>query len=136
MWNILLYGPVSNVNVNSQVLNSVTLLCSILNNSGISTDSVQMVLEEGTNSLSEIARSVVMTAHLMPSLVDLSVNNESPFLIFNAWKVIADSEEPADCQEDEFAKRHVWELPDSSLDRQLMPGQSARRKLALGENAK
>ncbi|KAJ1294785.1 hypothetical protein BS78_01G173400 [Paspalum vaginatum] len=118
-----------------QVLNSVTLLCSILKNSGIHTDSVQMVLEEGTNSLSEIARSVVMTAHLMPSVVDLSVNNESPFLFSNAWKVIADSEEPADCQEDEFAKRHVWELPDSSLDRQLMPGQSARRKLALGENA-
>lgn len=116
-----------------QVLNSTTLLHSILESSGLSTDSIQMVLEEGTDSLSKVARSVVMTAHLMPSLVDMPVNDESPFLF--PWKVIVDSEEPIDCQEGEFAKRLVWELPDSSLDRQVMHGQSARRKLALGENA-
>ncbi|RLN42074.1 hypothetical protein C2845_PM01G37050 [Panicum miliaceum] len=116
-----------------QVMNSIKLLRSILENSGLSTDSVQMVLEEGTDSSSKVARSVLMTAHLMPSLVDVPVNDESPFLFSNAWKVIVDSEEPVDCQEGEFAKRLVWELPDSS-DRQLMPGQSARRKLALGEN--
>ncbi|CAL4917596.1 unnamed protein product [Urochloa decumbens] len=118
-----------------QVLNSITLLCSILESSGLSADSIQMVLEEGTHSPSKVARSVVMTARLMPSLVDVPVNDESPFLFSNAWKVIVDSEQPIDCQEGEFAKRLVWELPDSSLDRQLMPGQSARRKLALGENA-
>ncbi|CAN6304538.1 unnamed protein product [Urochloa humidicola] len=118
-----------------QVLNSITLLCSILESSGLSADSIQMVLEEGTDSPSKVARSVVMTAHLMPSLVDVPGNDESPFLFSNAWKLIVDSEEPIDCQEGEFAKRLVWELPDSSLDRQLMPGQSARRKLALGENA-
>ncbi|CAN6292909.1 unnamed protein product [Urochloa humidicola] len=117
-----------------QVLNSITLLRSILESSGLSADSVQMVLEEGTDSPSKVARSVVMTAHLMPSLVDVPGNDESPFLFSDAWKVIVDSEEPIDCQEGEFAKRLVWELPDSSLDRQL-PGQSARRKLALGENA-
>nr|CAB3499138.1 unnamed protein product [Digitaria exilis] len=117
-----------------QVLNSITLLRSILEDSGLSADSVQMVLEEGTDSPSRVARSVVMTAHLMPSLVDVPVNDESPFLFSNAWKVIVDSEEPVDSQEGEFAKRLVWELPDSSLDRQL--GQSARRKLALGENAR
>ena len=94
-----------------------------------------MVLEEGTDSLSEIARSVVMTAHLMPSLANVSVNDESPFLFSNVWRVIVDSEEPLDCQEGEFAKRLVWELPDSSLDKQITPGQSARRKLALGESA-
>ncbi|KAF8682053.1 hypothetical protein HU200_045513 [Digitaria exilis] len=116
-----------------QVLNSITLLRSILEDSGLSADSVQMVLEEGTDSPSRVARSVVMTAHLMPSLVDVPVNDESPFLFSNAWKVIVDSGEPVDSQEGEFAKRLVWELPDSSLDRQL--GQSARRKLALGENA-
>ncbi|KAF8722237.1 hypothetical protein HU200_022545 [Digitaria exilis] len=116
-----------------QVLNSITLLRSILEDSGLSADSVQMVLEEGTDSPSRVARSVVMTAHLMPSLVDVPVNDETPFLFSNAWKVIVDSEEPVDSQEGEFAKRLVWELPDSSLDRQL--GQSARRKLALGENA-
>lgn len=130
--SIFLYCPIYNIGVNSQVLNSITLLCSILEDSGLSADSVQMVLEEGTDSPSKVARSVVMTAHLMPSLVDVPVNVESPFLFSNAWKVV-DSEEPFDCQEGEFAKRLVWELPDSSLDRQL--GQSARRKLALGENA-
>lgn len=118
-----------------KLLNSIKLLRSILENSGQSADTVQMVLEEGTDSLSEIARSVVMTAHLMPSLANVSVNDESPFLFSNMWKVIVDSEEPLDCQEGEFAKRLVWELPDSSLDRQLAPGQSARRKLALGESA-
>ncbi|CAL4934424.1 unnamed protein product [Urochloa decumbens] len=118
-----------------QVLNSISLLRSILESSGLSADSIQMVLEEGTDSPSKVARSVVMTAHLMPSLVDVPVNDESPFLFSNAWKVIVDSEQPIDCQEGEFAKKLVWELPDSSLDRQLMPGQSARRKLAMGENA-
>ena len=133
MLSILLCRAISNIDVTSQVLNSIKLLCSILENSGLCTDSVQMVLEEGTDSSSKVARSVVMTAHLMPSLVDVPVNGESPFLFSNAWKVIVDSEEPVDCQEGEFAKRLVWELPDSS-DRQLMPGQSARRKLSLGEN--
>jgi len=133
MLSILLCRPISNIDVTSQVLNSIKLLCSILENSGLCTDSVQMVLEEGTDSSSKVARSVVMTAHLMPSLVDVPVNGGSPFLFSNAWKVIVDSEEPVDCQEGEFAKRLVWELPDSS-DRQLMPGQSARRKLSLGEN--
>ena len=133
MLSILLCRPISNIDVTSQVLNSIKLLCSILENSGLCTDSVQMVLEEGTDSSSKVARSVVMTAHLMPSLVDVPVNGGSPFLFSNAWKVLVDSEEPVDCQEGEFAKRLVWELPDSS-DRQLMPGQSARRKLALGEN--
>ncbi|EER93923.2 hypothetical protein BDA96_01G201900 [Sorghum bicolor] len=118
-----------------KLLNSITLLRSILENSGQSADSVQMVIQEGTDSLSEIAHSVVMTADLMPSLANVSVKDESPFLFSNVWKVIVDSEEPLDCQEGEFAKRLVWELPDSSLDRQLTPGQSARRKLALGESA-
>lgn len=94
-----------------------------------------MVLEEGTDSLSEVARSVVMTAHLMPSVVNLSVNDGCPFLFCNVWKVIVDSEESVDSPDSEFAKRLVWELPDSSLDRQLTSGQSARRKLALGESA-
>jgi hypothetical protein len=93
-----------------------------------------MVLEEGAGYPSEVARSVVLTAHLMPSLADVPVNDGSAFFFSNAWKVIVSSDELVDCAEGEFAKRLVWELPDFSLDRQLMPGQSGRRKLALGEN--
>jgi hypothetical protein len=57
-----------------------------------------------------------------------------PFFFSNAWKVIVVSDELVDCVEGEFAKRLVWELPDFSIDRQLMPSQCGRRKLALGEN--
>ncbi|TVU46430.1 hypothetical protein EJB05_05967 [Eragrostis curvula] len=119
----------------SQVHNSITLLCSVLENAAVSTDLVQMVCEEGTGSLSRVARSVVMTAHLMPTLAGVSVNDQSGLFFSDAWNVIVEPEEPVDCQDGEFAKRLVWELPDSSLDRHLMPGQSARRKLALGESA-
>ncbi|KAL6659179.1 hypothetical protein ACP70R_003219 [Stipagrostis hirtigluma subsp. patula] len=118
-----------------QVQSSITLLCSILENPDLSADTVQMVLEEGTDSPSRVARSVFMTARLMPALAHESVNDESAFFFSNIWKVIFDPEAPVDCQDGEFAKRLVWELPDSSLDRQLMSGQSARRKLALGDSA-
>ncbi|CAM0910585.1 unnamed protein product [Alopecurus aequalis] len=113
----------------NQVQSSITLLCSILENSGPLEDSVQMVLE-GTYLPFGVARSVVMTSRLMPSLA--SISHESVIFFSNAWKVFADSEEPV---EGEFSKRLVWELPDSSLERQLIPGQSASRKLALGEAA-
>lgn len=116
-----------------QVQSSITLLCSTLENSGLSADSVQMVLEDGTYLPFGVVRSVLMTTRLMPSLACVSVNHESALFFSNVWKVVADSEQPVECQEGEFAKRLVWELPDSSLDRHLMPGQSARRKLALGE---
>ncbi|XP_044958124.1 protein virilizer homolog isoform X1 [Hordeum vulgare subsp. vulgare] len=117
--------------LNQQVQSSITLLCSILENAGLLEDSVQMVLE-GTYLPFGVVRSVVMTSRLMPSLASASVNHESVLFFSNAWKVIADSEEPV---EGEFSKRLVWELPDSSLDRQLIAGQSASRKLALGEAA-
>lgn len=110
----------------NQVQSSITLLCSILENSGLLEDSVQMVLE-GTYLPFGVVRSVVMTSRLMPSIA--SVNHEYVLFFSNAWKFIADSEEPV---EGEFSKRLVWELPDSSLER---PGQSASRKLALGEAA-
>ncbi|KAM0859855.1 hypothetical protein ACQ4PT_046916 [Festuca glaucescens] len=110
----------------NQVQSSITLLCSILENSGLLEDSVQMVLE-GTYLPFGVVRSVVMTSRLMPSIA--SVNHEYVLFFSNAWKVIADSEEPV---EGEFSKKLVWELPDSSLER---PGQSASRKLALGEAA-
>ncbi|KAL6662063.1 hypothetical protein ACP70R_001447 [Stipagrostis hirtigluma subsp. patula] len=118
-----------------QVQSSITLLCSILENPELSADTVQMVLEEGTDSPSRVARSVFMTARLMPALAHESVNDESAFFFSNIWKVVFDPEGPVGCQDGEFAKRLVWELPDSSLDRQLMSGQSARRKLALGDSA-
>ncbi|KAL6842285.1 hypothetical protein ACP4OV_027933 [Aristida adscensionis] len=116
-----------------QVQNSVTLLLSILENPELSGDSIKMVLEEGFDSPSRVVRSVFMTARLMPSLAYESVNDVSTFFFSNIWKVIFDSEGPVDCQNGEFAKRLVWELPDSSLDK--MSGQSARRKLALGDSA-
>lgn len=117
----------------NQVQSYITLLCSILKNSVLSEDSVQMVLE-GTYMPFGVVRSVVMTSCLMPSLASESVNHESILFFSNAWKVIADSEEPTECLEDEFSKRLVWELPDSSLERRMIPGQSASRKLSLGDN--
>ena len=69
------------------------MLCSILENSGLLEDTVQMVLE-GTYLPFGVVRSVVMTSRLMPSLV--SVNHESVLFFSNAWKVIADSEEPVE----------------------------------------
>ncbi|KAG8097437.1 hypothetical protein GUJ93_ZPchr0013g36127 [Zizania palustris] len=117
-----------------QVHNSFRLLRSIVENSGPFTDSSQIVLEEGAIPFG-VVQSIVMTSRLMPSLTHVSVNEEPALFFSNAWKVIADSEEPFECQVAEFGKRMVWELPDCSLDRQLMPGQSARRKLALGDNA-
>ncbi|KAL5218709.1 hypothetical protein ABZP36_019393 [Zizania latifolia] len=117
-----------------QVQSSFRLLCSIVQNSGPSTDSARMVLEEGTIPFG-VVHSIVMTARLMPSIACVSVNDEPALFFSNAWKIIADSEEPFGCQVAEFGKRMVWELPDCSLDRQLMPGQSARRKLTLGDSA-
>jgi hypothetical protein len=64
----------------------------------------------------------------------VSVNDEYVFFFSNSWKVIVASDELVDCAEGEFAKCLVWELPDFSLDRQLMSGQCGRRKLALGGN--
>jgi hypothetical protein len=64
----------------------------------------------------------------------VSVNDGSAFFFSNAWEVIVVLDELVDCTEGEFAKRLVWELLDFSIDRQLMPGQCGRRKLALGEN--
>ncbi|GJN12717.1 hypothetical protein PR202_ga31023 [Eleusine coracana subsp. coracana] len=123
------------VTLSHQVQSSITVLSSILESSALCTDLVGMVLKEGTGYSSEVARSVAMTSHLMPTLAGVSVNDGSAFSFSNAWKVIVVSEEPVDCQEGEFTKRLVWELPDSSLDRQLMSGQSGRRKLALSESA-
>ncbi|GJN40699.1 hypothetical protein PR202_gb29960 [Eleusine coracana subsp. coracana] len=123
------------VTLSHQVQSSITVLSSILENSALCTDLVGMVLKEGTGYSSEVARSVSMTSHLMPTLAGVSVNDGSAFSFSNAWKVIVAKEEPVDCQEGEFTKRLVWELPDSSLDRQLMSGQSGRRKLALSESA-
>ncbi|KAF0922548.1 hypothetical protein E2562_038018 [Oryza meyeriana var. granulata] len=117
-----------------QVRSSIKLLCSIIENSGPFTDSAQMVLEESTIPAG-VFHNIVMTSHLMPSIDFVSVNDEPALLFSNAWKAFGDSAEPFGCQLSEFGKRMVWELPDCSLDKQLMTGQSARRKLALGDSA-
>uniref|UniRef100_A0A0D9XI97 Uncharacterized protein n=1 Tax=Leersia perrieri TaxID=77586 RepID=A0A0D9XI97_9ORYZ len=115
-----------------QVRSSVRLLRSIIENTSPFTDSAQMALEESTIPVG-VFHNIVMTSHLMPSVNFVSVSDEPVLLFSNAWKAFGDSEEPFGCQEDE-GKMMVWELPDCSLDRQLMPGQSARRKLALGDS--
>uniref|UniRef100_A0A0E0D2Q1 Virilizer N-terminal domain-containing protein n=1 Tax=Oryza meridionalis TaxID=40149 RepID=A0A0E0D2Q1_9ORYZ len=117
-----------------QVRSSVRLLCSIIENSGPFTDSVRMVLEESTIPVG-VFHNIVMTSHLMPSIDFVSVNDEPALLFTNAWKAFGDFAEPFGCQVSDFSKRMVWELPDCSIDKQLIPSQSARRKLALGDSA-
>nr|ABF97029.1 expressed protein [Oryza sativa Japonica Group] len=117
-----------------QVRSSVRLLCSIIENSGPFTDSVRMVLEESTIPVG-VFHNIVMTSHLMPSIDFVSVNDDPALLFTNAWKAFGDFAEPFGCQVSDFSKRMVWELPDCSIDKQLIPSQSARRKLALGDSA-
>uniref|UniRef100_A0A0E0KFJ8 Virilizer N-terminal domain-containing protein n=1 Tax=Oryza punctata TaxID=4537 RepID=A0A0E0KFJ8_ORYPU len=116
-----------------QVRSSVRLLCSIIENSGRFTDSARIVLEESTIPVG-VFHNIVMTSHLMPSIDFVSVNDEPALLFTNAWKAFGDFAEPFGCQLSDFGKRMVWELPDCSIDKQLIPGQSARRKLALGDS--
>ncbi|XP_006651539.1 protein virilizer homolog isoform X2 [Oryza brachyantha] len=117
-----------------QVRSSVRLLCSIIENSGPFTASARMSLEESVIPVG-VFHNIVMTSHLMPSIDFVSVNDDPALLFSNAWKAFGDSAEPFGCQASEFGKKMIWELPDCSLDKQLMPGQSARRKLALGDSA-
>lgn len=93
-----------------------------------------MVLEESTIPVG-VFHNIVMTSHLMPSIDFVSVNDDPALLFTNAWKAFGDFAEPFGCQVSDFSKRMVWELPDCSIDKQLIPSQSARRKLALGDSA-
>jgi hypothetical protein len=106
IWRLLLeclFHNVFNIDFNSRVQSSITLLPSILANSTVSTDLVWMVLEEGAGYPSEVARSVVLTAYLMPSLADVSVNDRYVFFFSNAWKVIVVSDQLVNCAGGEFA---------------------------------
>lgn len=84
-------------------------------------------LKEELEPPSDIVRSVIMTAQLMPSTANSvhSITNEPSLFFPNVWRSISNA-----VKEDEeslylgFMEKFFWELPQTA--------QSARRRLALG----
>ncbi|XP_073107829.1 protein virilizer homolog isoform X2 [Elaeis guineensis] len=65
----------------------------------------------------------------------LSEDNDAALSLSNVWKLKEDEKAGNQDLLEGFAEKFVWECPDSSLDRRLVPALSARRKLASVEGS-
>jgi hypothetical protein len=85
-------------------------------------------LKEELEPPSDIVRSIIMTAQLMPSTANSvqSITNEPSLFFSNAWRSISNSvkEEEESLYLGFFMEKFVWDLPQTA--------QSARCRLALG----
>lgn len=77
-------------------------------------------------------QSLLIPSLMMPSLTEMSRSDELP--LSNIWmlnEVVKDISN--EFSTGEFAEKFMWDCADSSLDRQLTPPLSSRRKLALAD---
>lgn len=102
---------------------------------GSSSMSEGIVLSEGSHSSIDVVQSIVLTSQLMPSLTMLLSDNDAALSLSNVWKLKEDEKAGNQYLLEGFAEKFVWDCPDSSLDRQLVPALSARRKLASVEGS-
>ncbi|XP_072967043.1 protein virilizer homolog isoform X2 [Typha angustifolia] len=113
-----------------------SIMCLLKSSSGTLPTTEGTAFSDGFESPSDVVRSIYMTSHLMPSLTRILLDDETALFFLTAWKFIVESEKnSADIPYGGAGEKFVWECSDSSLDRQLMPAQSARKKLAIGEGS-
>lgn len=93
-------------------------------------------LSECCQSLSSIARSVIITSQLMSPRTVVSVDDAVMPFFANVWKSTQEAEESSnEYNSGVFAEKFVWECPDSSPDRQPMSALLGKRKLTSADGA-
>ncbi|XP_038985471.1 protein virilizer homolog isoform X2 [Phoenix dactylifera] len=89
-------------------------------------------VKESLDSLLFLLQSPAGSSSMSEGIV-LSEDSEDALSLSNVWKLNEDEKAGNQYLLEGFAEKFVWECPDSSLDRRLVPALSARRKLASVE---
>ncbi|KAJ4781842.1 embryo defective 2016 [Rhynchospora pubera] len=112
--------------ISHQVKAALISISNILKTSDPPLSLPSMDLKEQLEPPSDIIRSVIMTAQLMPSATNsfISIVNEPSLFFANAWRFISNSVNEEEYLYLGFMEKFVWELPQTA--------QSARGRLALG----
>ncbi|XP_038977228.1 protein virilizer homolog isoform X2 [Phoenix dactylifera] len=91
-------------------------------------------VKESLDSLLFLLQSPTGSSSMSEGIV-LSEDNEDALSLSNVWKLKEDEKAGNQYLLEGIAEKFVWECPDSSLDRRLVPALSARRKLATVEGS-